>query len=441
MAHSIQSRTVRATMGTIFLGLLTLLMPLSAQAYEEDTHFTMTYVQCRLVGFTDREANIVASYDQGMDDSPGTVANIVIFPQITEEILWHALPAAADPNLVLTRKMALYQSAATEPDVNAALKRLGIFFHYQQDTWAHRHHPNSNDALFAPYTAPLGHALDGHQPDRPPFDPVCALRCLEDGIGFARMFLHDRLGRTPNPLFDNYTPARGDVDDAWNDPRKGTFVHELALENRVLTTVGSIPVPDPSFIVHLIVTLLIRQQIDAYTVSSDFNPNFAPGPTADEASYDSVRAELQGVVGPLKGAIVIPTTRTPLTFLTTAQILAGQLQGQDYVVTIHTGNEPGAGTDANIFLTLHGTTGNSGEIRLNPLISGNAFEQNKTDTCNLLGVASIGDLTSITIRSDDAFPFSAWFLDFVEISGPGIATRRFTLNDWIQAGSLTRTLQ
>ena len=124
-----------------------------------------------------------------------------------------------------------------------------------------------------------------------------------------------------------------------------------------MTTVGSIPVPDPSFFAHLIATLLIRQQIDAYTVSQDFNPNFAPGPTADEASYDSVRAELQGVVGPLKGAIVIPTTRTKLTFLTTAQILAGQLHGQDYVVTIHTGDVFGAGTDANIFLKLHGTTG------------------------------------------------------------------------------------
>ena len=210
-------------MGKIIFALLSLLLPLSAQAYEEDTHFTMTYVQCRLVGFTDREANIVASYDQGMDDSPGTVANLVIFPQITEEILWHALPAAADPNLVLTRKMALYRSAATEPDVNAALKRLGIFFHYQQDAWAHRHHPNSNAAAVRAI-----HRATRACPRWPSAGPAALRSGLRAPVPGRRDRLRPHVpprpaGANAEPLFDNYTPARGDVDDAWNDPRKGTF--------------------------------------------------------------------------------------------------------------------------------------------------------------------------------------------------------------------------
>ena len=53
------------------LSALAALYAAPAQAYEEDTHFTITFVECRLVGLTDAEALTVASYDQGMDDSAG----------------------------------------------------------------------------------------------------------------------------------------------------------------------------------------------------------------------------------------------------------------------------------------------------------------------------------------------------------------------------------
>ena len=44
-------------------------------AYEEDTHFLMTYILCKSVGFTDKEALMVAAVDQGMDDSKATNAH------------------------------------------------------------------------------------------------------------------------------------------------------------------------------------------------------------------------------------------------------------------------------------------------------------------------------------------------------------------------------
>lgn len=112
----------------------------------------------------------------------------------------------------------------------------------------------------------------------------------------------------------------------------------------------------------------------------------------------------------------------------------------DYTVTVYTGDVSGAGTDANIFLTITGTRGSTGEQRLNGLISGNAFERDQTDKCVLHGLPSVGEITSITVRSDDSFAGSAWYLGWVEISSPGVTTRRFTLNDWIKAGQLTRTL-
>jgi PLAT/LH2 domain/Family of unknown function (DUF6765) len=439
MTRAVKRNSNQAVMLIAALSVLLMLRPVPAAAYEEDTHYTITYVMCRAMGFTDAEAQTVASYDQGMDDSEGTLANIGVTPQVTEEINWHALPPLPDPKLVLKRKGELWTQVLSEKNADAQLKRLGVFFHYQQDTWAHRRHPNQHATVFVPYFAPLGHAAHGHQPDRPPFDPVCALRCLEDGIGYARTFLTTALHRAPNRLFDNYQPAKGEVDGSWNDRRKGAMFNQLAA--------------DTSTPAHRFLTDLIRSQIDAYTTSLDANPNWPGRYTADEAKYAVSRDRLIQACGRAQLAIMPPVNRVRITTLTTAQIFRGEFgsaapvaaaaanQGpRDYTVRIYTGNKSGAGTDANIFLSMKGTAGAIGEQRLNGLISGNAFERNQTDSCVLRGQPYIGEIVSITVRSDDKYLASAWYLGWVEISGPGLTTRRFTLNDWIESGKLTRTL-
>jgi hypothetical protein len=282
-------------------GLLT-----PAQAYEEDTHFTMTFVQCRAAGLTDAEALTVATYDQGMDDSAGTVANSGIIPRTTEEQLWHSIPKNGTAVEVLARKSALWNEVLGETDPQKRLQRLGVFFHYQQDTWAHRHHPNAEAQNFRPYSVPFGHAADGHQPDRPPFDPVCALRCLEEGIGYARAIV-TVLNRTPNALFQNYQPAKGTIDSGWSDSRKGKHFNQLSLDSST---------PARNFL-----TGLIHAQINAYTSSIDANPNYFGRYTADEAKYASVRTSLQPLCSTQN--ITIPPSRTPLTTLTTAQLQQG----------------------------------------------------------------------------------------------------------------------
>src|SRR5215467_8435456 len=70
---------------------IVLLISVNAFSYEEDTHFLMTYVICRSVGFTDKEALLVAAVDQGMDDSDATNAHDGPRPQLQEEWMWHAL--------------------------------------------------------------------------------------------------------------------------------------------------------------------------------------------------------------------------------------------------------------------------------------------------------------------------------------------------------------
>jgi len=406
------------------------IQPRSAQAYEEDTHFTLTYVFCRAVGFTDAEALVVARYDQGIDDSPGTVANGGlggIIPNVAEEHQWHAFTQNGTAAEVLKRRNDLWAQVLNEKDPDSQLKRLGVFYHFQQDNWAHRYHPNASATNFKPYSVPFGHALHGHQPDRVPFDPICALRCLEEGIVYAKAFMTTALKRTPNTLFDNYQPAMGQVDGGWNDSRKGKYFNQLA--------------SDKSTPARYLLTDLIRAQVDAYPSSPAVTPSFFGRDTADETKYPDVQKRLQAVLNRHQLPITIPLTRQKLTTLTSDQLGGFHIGTQDYTVRVHTGDKSGAGTDANIFLSIKGSKGSIGEQRLNGLVSGNAFERNSTDTCVLKGLAQIGDIVSITVRSDDRWPGSAWYLSWIEISGKGLTTRRFTLNDWIEDGKLTRTLK
>lgn len=398
-----------------------------ARAYEEDTHFTLTFVECRIAGFTEAEALTVAGYDQGMDDSPLTVANSGAVPNPLEEHLWHALPYNGTTAEVLLRKGDLWQQVLDEKDGASQLKRLGVFLHYQQDSWSHRKHPNSDANVFTTYSVPVGHAMDGHQPDRPPFDPVCALRCLEDGLRYARYFVKEGLHRTPNPLLDGYEPAKGEIDEAWTDDRKDKFFHQLAA--------------DESNEAHALLTDLIRAQVGAYTSTTDTARNYIGHKTADELPLAAGAAAFQAVLDRRGLDVKVPASRTPITSLTSFQLTPGNMGTQDYTVRVYTGDKFGAGTDSDIFLSLKSAAGQITEQKLNRLIKGNAFERDHTDSLTLSGLAAIGEITSIRVRSDAFAPGSAWYLGWIEIGGPGLTTRRFTLNDWIEVGKLTRTLE
>lgn len=99
----------------------------------------------------------------------------------------------------------------------------------------------------------------------------------------------------------------------------------------------------------------------------------------------------------------------------TAVLVAGPGPGEAtaYAVRIKTGDRLNAGTDANVFITLHGTLGSSQEFELQG--AENDFERNKLGIYRVATPKELGDLTSITIRHNNHWPLAGWFLDSVEI--------------------------
>lgn len=313
------------------------LSPYNACAYDEDTHFIMTYVMLRSAGFTDNDALLVAAIDQGMDDSPETVANgnigpvSGVYPNVDEEWIWHALDSSGSMTArgIIARKEYLFAEIFNQADYRTKLILLGIFYHYQQDTWAHRHHWSLSPLgsweknhlsydNYITYNTPTGHAKDGHFPDRPPFDPVCALMCLEDGIQYAVRFLQ-QTGGSINPFFAGYKPMSGKLDEEWKDDRQGKYFNQVKLPGPVHTTAEQ---------ANAYLANLIHAQINSYTYSKTNAP--LPGfQTPNKVSLDTVRINLQMVCDSFSaqvGNINIPNQdkKTALGFnsLTTPGLLA-----------------------------------------------------------------------------------------------------------------------
>ena len=99
----------------------------------------------------------------------------------------------------------------------------------------------------------------------------------------------------------------------------------------------------------------------------------------------------------------------------TAVLVAGPGSGEAaaYAVRIKTGDRLNAGTDADVFITLHGTLGSSQEFELQS--AENDFERNKLGIYRVATPKELGELTSITVRHNNQWPLAGWFLDSVEI--------------------------
>jgi hypothetical protein len=296
-------RMIRNTICSAGLVAILLLTATNAFPYEEDTHFLITYITLRAAGFTDSEALTVAAVDQGMDDSDSTNAHDGAKPQALEEWLWHALDKDGNMHAagILQRRDALFDQALNERDPKIRLIRLGIFFHYQQDTWAHRHHERDDHLSrdgYMTFDTPAGHAAFGSQPDRPPLDPVAALMSLEDGIAYASDFLSRAMGRTPNRFFKNYVRAGGKIDANWKDGKQGKFFNQIDVS-------GLLPNSPQLFLASL-----IRAQITAYPQSRSPHPAFFGKQTADRIDFTVARTALQKAYddfAPTLGPAILPT--------------------------------------------------------------------------------------------------------------------------------------
>ena len=164
------------------------------------------------------------------------------------------------------------------PQQNVRLFWLGVFFHYQQDTWAHRRlnrYANTRKKWNS-YSSPNGHVgiMDGldtaHEQDRPPWNPMTALRNLEDGIIYARSFLQIVLDRQPNQFFTSMEIAPWTERKDQNWKRKNRLFNQISLEAK--TDAGKY------------LEELIRAQIDVYTNGTMTSGIY----TADEANLEKV---------------------------------------------------------------------------------------------------------------------------------------------------------
>eukprot|EP00736_Rhodelphis_marinus_P000918 Rmarinus@m.27357 len=105
-----------------------------------------------------------------------------------------------------------------------------------------------------------------------------------------------------------------------------------------------------------------------------------------------------------------------------------------YTITTVTGNERGAGTDANVFITLYGEKGNTGERQLEN--DRNNFEKGRTDEFRL-ECDALGAIQKIRIWHDNSGLFgSAWYLDRVTVKNESSGEEWvFTCRKWFDKKS------
>ncbi|KAJ7335182.1 hypothetical protein JRQ81_013123, partial [Phrynocephalus forsythii] len=86
-----------------------------------------------------------------------------------------------------------------------------------------------------------------------------------------------------------------------------------------------------------------------------------------------------------------------------------------YNITVYTGDVYGAGTDANVFLTIYGDLGDTGERKLRKSETHtNKFERGQEDMFAIQAV-DLGTIYKIKIRHDNSLPRPDWYLEKVEI--------------------------
>lgn len=104
------------------------------------------------------------------------------------------------------------------------------------------------------------------------------------------------------------------------------------------------------------------------------------------------------------------------TFEYDERVSGGYKPAAHYIIKIKTAKKTGAGTDANIFMTLYSDENRRAmELRLNRWISKNAFESGDTDTVTL-PYENIGRIIGFDLRSDTSGAGPAWDLESVKIT-------------------------
>ncbi len=159
----------------------------------------------------------------------------------------------------------------------------------------------------------------------------------------------------------------------------------------------------------------------------------APHATASTSTHITATPSSHGTPSPTTGSTPSPVskpTRTP----TPTQV--------SYQVTVVTGDVPGAGTDANVYLSIFGDVASSSDNRLNSTLA--SFEKGQTDVFYLT-LPNLGNLQKITIYHDNTGVAPGWYLDRVVISNMRTSQQwTFSCYCWLAVdegdGSISRTI-
>ncbi|XP_049476101.1 lipoxygenase homology domain-containing protein 1 [Panthera uncia] len=123
---------------------------------------------------------------------------------------------------------------------------------------------------------------------------------------------------------------------------------------------------------------------------------------------------------------VFEVTKTTESFASKVQSLVPV----KYEVIVTTGYEPGAGTDANVFVTIFGANGDTGKRELKQKMC-NLFERGSTDRF-FLETLELGELRKVRVEHDSSGYYSGWLVEKVEVTNTstGVATI-FNCGRWL----------
>eukprot|EP00775_Hariotina_reticulata_P013432 gene13432-13560_t len=105
----------------------------------------------------------------------------------------------------------------------------------------------------------------------------------------------------------------------------------------------------------------------------------------------------------------------------------------NYRLTVTTGNVRGAGTDANVFVVVHGRQGTSRQLALGGADRGNMFKRGQRDAFTVLG-QDVGEMTHLVIGHDNSGLTPAWYVEAVQLEHLGTGQLlEFIIGRWLDA--------
>ncbi|CAC5367933.1 ALOX5 [Mytilus coruscus] len=104
-----------------------------------------------------------------------------------------------------------------------------------------------------------------------------------------------------------------------------------------------------------------------------------------------------------------------------------------YNITVKTGDQKGSGTDANVYIILHGQGFQTKECKLDNFFK-NDFERGEIDKFSIDSEVNISEVQRIELRRDNCGLYSNWYLDWIEVTNKkNSITFVFPAMKWIKA--------